>query len=320
MKAIAKFLSNVVGSPVSVKSVTDYLISNGRKVSPNTVDNYIEALCESFIFYEVDRFDIMGKELLKTNKKYYIVDLGLRNFVLPKRKYDLGFSIENIVYFELLRREFRVNIGKFGENEVDFVARKNDEIKYFQVTADMTAESTFNRDEVFTYVYGILANSNAVPTDITYYDEKLMQRSYNQMDNNEVVAEEVAAVVENNTGIEIEPLFEEQVDFDTFSKSDFRVVKVKNCEAVPKSKKLLRFTLDDGTENERTILSGVHAFYEPEELVGKTLLAIVNLPPRSMMGIDSCGMLLSAIHNVNGEEKLNLVMLDDAIPAGAKLY
>ena len=136
------------------------------------------------------------------------------------------------------------------------------------------------------------------------------------MDNNEVVVtEEVAAVVENNTGIEIEPLFEEQVDFDTFSKSDFRVVKVKNCEAVPKSKKLLRFTLDDGTEN-----SGVHAFYEPEELVGKTLLAIVNLPPRSMMGIDSCGMLLSAIHNVNGEEKLNLVMLDDSIPAGAKLY
>ena len=130
------------------------------------------------------------------------------------------------------------------------------------------------------------------------------------MDNNEVVvAEEVAAVAENNTGIEIEPLFE-----------DFRVVKVKNCEAVPKSKKLLRFTLDDGTENERTILSGVHAFYEPEELVGKTLLAIVNLPPRSMMGIDSCGMLLSAIHNVNGEEKLNLVMLNDSIPAGAKLY
>ena len=141
------------------------------------------------------------------------------------------------------------------------------------------------------------------------------------MDNNEVVVtEEVAAVVENNTGIEIEPLFEEQVDFDTFSKSDFRVVKVKNCEAVPKGKKLLRFTLDDGTENERTILSGVHAFYEPKELVGKTLLAIVNLPPRSMMGIDSCGMLLSAIHNVNGEEKLNLVMLDDSIPAGAKLY
>ena len=132
-------------------------------------------------------------------------------------------------------------------------------------------------------------------------------------------AEKVAEKIDFSK-VKVEPLFEEFVDFDTFSKSDFRVVKVKNCEAVPKSKKLLRFTLDDGTENERTILSGVHAFYEPEELVGKTLLAIVNLPPRSMMGIDSCGMLLSAIHNVNGEEKLNLVMLDDAIPAGAKLY
>lgn len=136
-------------------------------------------------------------------------------------------------------------------------------------------------------------------------------------DQVEEVAEE--AVGETN-GIEIEPLFEETVDFDTFSKSDFRVVKVKECIAVPKSKKLLQFTLDDGTESGRTILSGVHAFYEPEDLVGKTLLAITNLPPRAMMGVESCGMLLSAIHNVNGEEKLNLVMLDDAIPAGAKLY
>lgn len=140
------------------------------------------------------------------------------------------------------------------------------------------------------------------------------------MDNNEVITDESIVAESDATSIEIEPLFEETVDFDTFSKSDFRVVKVKNCEAVPKSKKLLRFTLDDGTENERTILSEVHAFYELEELVGKTLLAIVNLPPRSMMEIDACGMLLSAIHNVNGEEKLNLVMLDDTIPAGAKLY
>ena len=140
------------------------------------------------------------------------------------------------------------------------------------------------------------------------------------MDNNEVITDESIVAGSDATSIEIEPLFEETVDFDTFSKSDFRVVKVKNCEAVPKSKKLLRFTLDDGTENERTILSEVHAFYELEELVGKTLLAIVNLPPRSMMEIDACGMLLSAIHNVNGEEKLNLVMLDDTIPAGAKLY
>ena len=120
--------------------------------------------------------------------------------------------------------------------------------------------------------------------------------------------------------VAIEPLFEDYVDFDTFSKSDFRAVKVKACEAVKKSKKLLNFTLDDGTGTDRTILSGIHAFYEPEDLVGKTLVAITNLPPRAMMGIDSCGMLLSAIHTEDGEERLNLLQLDDSIPAGAKLY
>ena len=120
--------------------------------------------------------------------------------------------------------------------------------------------------------------------------------------------------------VKVEPLFEEMVDFDTFSKSDFRAVKVKECVAVPKSKKLLQFTLDDGTGTDRTILSGIHAYYEPEELVGKTLIAITNLPPRAMMGIDSCGMLLSAIHEEEGEEKLHLLMVDNHIPAGAKLY
>ena len=120
--------------------------------------------------------------------------------------------------------------------------------------------------------------------------------------------------------VKIEPLFEETVDFETFSKSDFRAVKVKDCVAVKKSKKLLQFTLDDGTGTDRIILSGIHAFYEPEELIGKTVIAIVNLPPRSMMGIDSCGMLLSAIHEEEGEEKLHLLIVDDHIPAGAKLY
>ena len=120
--------------------------------------------------------------------------------------------------------------------------------------------------------------------------------------------------------VKIEPLFEEMVDFDTFSRSDFRAVKVKDCQAVPKSKKLLQFTLDDGTGTDRTILSGIHAYYEPEELVGKTCIAITNLPPRKMMGIDSCGMLLSAVHEEEGEEKLNLLMVDPHIPAGAKLY
>ena len=120
--------------------------------------------------------------------------------------------------------------------------------------------------------------------------------------------------------VEIEPLFADQVDFDTFSKSDFRAVKIKACEAVKKSKKLLQFVLDDGTGEDRIILSGIHEYYEPEELVGKTAIAIVNLPPRKMMGIDSCGMLISAVHHENGEEKLHLLMVDDHIPAGAKLY
>ena len=124
------------------------------------------------------------------------------------------------------------------------------------------------------------------------------------------------------SNVKIEPLFEELVDFETFSKSDFRAVKVKECVAVPKSKKLLQFTLDDGTGTDRTILSGIHAFYEPEELVGKTLIAITNLPPRPMMGIESCGMLLSAVNNLkdSDEEELHLIMVDNHIPAGAKLY
>nr|WP_330388053.1 methionine--tRNA ligase subunit beta [Pseudobutyrivibrio xylanivorans] len=124
------------------------------------------------------------------------------------------------------------------------------------------------------------------------------------------------------SNVKIEPLFEESVDFETFSKSDFRAVKVKACQAVPKSKKLLQFTLDDGTGTDRTILSGIHEFYEPEELVGKTLIAITNLPPRAMMGIESCGMLLSAVNNLKDSdgEELHLLMVDNHIPAGAKLY
>lgn len=134
---------------------------------------------------------------------------------------------------------------------------------------------------------------------------------------------ETAPVVEEKidfSKVKIEPLFEDSVDFETFSKSDFRAVKVLACEAVPKSKKLLKFTLDDGTGTERTILSGIHAYYEPEDLVGKTCIAIVNLPPRPMMGIESCGMLISAVHHEDDEEKLHLLMVDPHIPAGAKLY
>ena len=147
------------------------------------------------------------------------------------------------------------------------------------------------------------------------YDKPVQTAAEEAVEENEEVSENI-----DFSNVKIEPLFKEYVDFDTFCKSDFRAVKVKECVAVPKSKKLLQFTLDDGTGTDRTILSGIHAYYEPEELVGKTLIAITNLPPRAMMGIDSCGMLLSAIHEEEGEEKLHLLMVDDHIPAGAKLY
>ena len=131
---------------------------------------------------------------------------------------------------------------------------------------------------------------------------------------------ETAAAEIDFSKVKVEPLFEEMVDFETFSKSDFRAVKIKECEAVPKSKKLLKFVLDDGSGTDRVILSGIHEYYEPEELVGKTAIAITNLPPRKMMGIDSCGMLISAVHEEDGEEKLHFLIVDDGIPAGAKLY
>ena len=168
----------------------------------------------------------------------------------------------------------------------------------------------------------LLTNAAAIRDVLLFPTMKTLNDVNKKNDVKSKAAEEVKAEPEkiDFSKVKIEPLFEEAVDFDTFSKSDFRAVKVKECVAVPKSKKLLQFTLDDGTGTDRTILSGIHAYYEPEELVGKTLIAITNLPPRAMMGIDSCGMLLSAIHEEEGEEKLHLLMVDDHIPAGAKLY
>lgn len=146
LKTIAKYLSSVIGSPVSLRGITNYLVSSGRKISANTVSNYVNALIESFIFYPAERFDIVGKQLLQANKKYYMVDLGIRNHILPRKYYDLGFSVENIVFFELLRRGCKVTIGKYQENEVDFVAERRGELTYIQVTADMVSESTFDRE------------------------------------------------------------------------------------------------------------------------------------------------------------------------------
>lgn len=146
LKAISKYLSSVVGSPVSIRSITNYFKSNERTTSPNTISNYVEALCESYLYYPVEVMDVSGKEVLKSNKKYYIVDPGIRNYILPKQFYDLGFTIENIVYLELLRRRYNVNIGRNGRTEVDFIAKRNDVYTYIQVTASLVDENTFNRE------------------------------------------------------------------------------------------------------------------------------------------------------------------------------
>ena len=167
----------------------------------------------------------------------------------------------------------------------------------------------------------LLTNSAAIRDVLLFPTMKTQGGAKNEANNSvQVKTEEKSAEKIDFSKVEIEPLFKDDVDFETFSKSDFRAVKVKECTAVPKSKKLLQFTLDDGTGEDRTILSGIHEYYEPEELVGKTCIAITNLPPRKMMGIDSCGMLISAVHNEEGEEKLHLLMVDEHIPAGAKLY
>lgn len=146
LKNISKFLANCVGSPISVKKIADYITSSGRKVSPNTVDDYIEALTEAYIFYRSERYDVEGKQLLKQNGKLYIVDLGLRRYLLPKRNYDLGYSLENIVFLELVRRGYRVNVGKAGNAEIDFVAGKDDILEYYQVSASLIEQTTFERE------------------------------------------------------------------------------------------------------------------------------------------------------------------------------
>ena len=146
LRNIARFLASSIGSPVSVKAISDYITSSGRKVSQSTINDYVEALIEPFVFYPAERYDVKGKQLLKQNRKIYIVDLGLRRHLIPRQKYDLGYSLENLVYLELLRRGYEVTVGKVGNTEIDFIAKKGDDIVYYQVTASLTDESTFNRE------------------------------------------------------------------------------------------------------------------------------------------------------------------------------
>ena len=272
----------------------------------------------------------------------FIYDYPVENSPLAKRKPNDPAFTERFEYF--------INATEFGNAFSELNDPIDQKARFEKQVADRLAVDPASRAQVdYDYVtaleYGLpptgglgfgvdrlvmlLTDSASIrdvllfptmkPTDL---EKKKAEEQKANAETASVVAS-AAPVVEEKidfSKVEIEPLFADYVDFDTFSKSDFRAVKVKECEAVKKSKKLLKFVLDDGTSTDRVILSGIHAYYEPEELVGKTLLAITNLPPRPMMGIDSCGMLISAVHHEEGEEKLHLIMLDNHIPAGAKMY
>ena len=268
----------------------------------------------------------------------FIYDYPVENSPLAKRKPNDPAFTERFEYF--------INATEFGNAFSELNDPIDQKARFEKQVADRLAVDPASRAQVdYDYVtaleYGLPPTGGLgfgvdrlvmLLTDSASIRDVLLFPTMKPLDSDKKVSKEVSApaeatqtapVVEEKidfSNVQIEPLFEDQVDFDTFSKSDFRAVKVLECEAVKKSKKLLKFTLDDGTGTNRTILSGIHAYYEPEELVGKTLLAITNLPPRPMMGIDSCGMLISAVHHEKGEEKLHLIMLDNHIPAGAKMY
>ena len=268
----------------------------------------------------------------------FIYDYPVENSPLAKRKPNDPAFTERFEYF--------INATEFGNAFSELNDPIDQKARFEKQVADRLAVDPASRAQVdYDYVtaleYGLPPTGGLgfgvdrlvmLLTDSASIRDVLLFPTMKPLDSDKKVSKEVSApaeatqtapVVEEKidfSNVQIEPLFEDQVDFDTFSKSDFRAVKVKECEAVKKSKKLLKFVLDDGTGVDRVILSGIHEYYEPEELVGKTCIAITNLPPRAMMGIDSCGMLISAVHHENGEEKLHLLMVDPHIPAGAKLY
>ena len=281
-------------------------------------------------------FDAFVEE--KLIQPTFIYDYPVENSPLAKRKPSDPAFTERFEYF--------INATEFGNAFSELNDPIDQKERFERQVAerkqlDPTSTAQVDYDYITALEYGLPPTGGLgfgvdrlvmLLTDSASIRDVLLFPTMKPLDSDKKVSKEVSApaeaaqtapVVEEKidfSNVQIEPLFEDQVDFDTFSKSDFRAVKVKECEAVKKSKKLLKFVLDDGTGVDRVILSGIHEYYEPEELVGKTCIAITNLPPRAMMGIDSCGMLISAVHHENGEEKLHLLMVDPHIPAGAKLY